>query len=121
MANSMIFKLTCVLVACMLVVSAPYAEAAGISCGFVAGKVGPCIVYLRGSGGPVPGNCCAGIKSLNAAASTTPDRQTACRCLKTVANGVSGLNYKLAESLPANCGVSIPYKISPSTDCSRVK
>ncbi|PIA32476.1 hypothetical protein AQUCO_04500231v1 [Aquilegia coerulea] len=120
MASSMIFKFTCVLVACMLVVSAPYAEAA-ISCGLVAGKVGPCIQYLRGRGGPVPGNCCAGIKSLNSLARTTPDRQTACGCLKTTASKISGLNYKLAESLPANCGVSIPYKISPSTDCASVR
>ncbi|KAK8982939.1 hypothetical protein V6N11_054924 [Hibiscus sabdariffa] len=120
MASSMSLKLACVVVLC-LVVGAPLAQAA-ITCGQVASSVAPCIAYLRGTGpgGPVPAACCSGIKSLNAAAKTTADRQAACKCLKSAAAGISGINFGLASGLPGKCGVSIPYKISPSTDCSRV-
>ncbi|KAK3227489.1 hypothetical protein Dsin_007351 [Dipteronia sinensis] len=111
-------KLVCALVACMLVV-APIAQAA-VTCGTVASSVAPCIGYLRGSG-PLPPACCSGIKSLNAAAVTTADRQTACRCLQNASKSISGINPGLAAGLPGKCGVSIPYKISTSTDCSKVK
>ncbi|PIA32469.1 hypothetical protein AQUCO_04500226v1 [Aquilegia coerulea] len=120
MASSMMFKLTCVLVACMLVMSASCAEAT-ITCGFVASKVAPCVNYLRGTGGAVPPACCTGVRTINAAATSTPDRQTACRCLKTTASSIKGLNQGLVSSLPNKCGVSIPYPISPSTDCSKVR
>ncbi|KAK8558276.1 hypothetical protein V6N13_038749 [Hibiscus sabdariffa] len=118
MASSMSLKLACVVVLC-LVVGAPLAQAA-ITCGQVASSVAPCIAYLRGTGGSVPAACCSGIKSLNAAAKTTADRQAACKCLKSAAGGIPGINFGLASGLPGKCGVSIPYKISPSTDCSRV-
>ncbi|KAI9153347.1 hypothetical protein LWI28_009937 [Acer negundo] len=111
-------KLVCALVACMLVV-APMAQAA-VTCGTVTSSVAPCIGYLRGSGA-LPPACCSGIKSLNAAAATTADRQTACRCLQNAAKQISGLNLNLAAGLPGKCGVNIPYKISPSTDCSKVR
>ncbi|WP_431194237.1 non-specific lipid-transfer protein [Listeria monocytogenes] len=100
-----------------MVVITPYAEA--ITCGQVASGVSPCIGYLR-RGGPVPPACCSGIRGLSNAARTKPDRQTACRCLKSAAGSISGINFALAAGLPGKCGVSIPYKISPSTDCNRV-
>ncbi|MGL8333403.1 non-specific lipid-transfer protein, partial [Salmonella sp. NW596] len=117
MAGSGFLKLACVAFA-LIMVAAPCAEA--ITCGQVASSLTPCIAYLR-SGGAVPPPCCSGVKSLNAAAKTTPDRQTACNCLKSAAGSISGLNLNLASGLPGKCGVNIPYKISPSTDCSTVK
>ncbi|XWS09500.1 hypothetical protein CRYUN_Cryun40dG0089900 [Craigia yunnanensis] len=120
MASSMTFKLACVVVLC-LVVGAPLAQGA-ITCGQVTSALSPCIGYLRSNGGgSVPPNCCSGIKSLNSAAQTTPDRQTACNCIKSASGAISGINYSLASGLPGKCGVSIPYKISPSTDCSKVQ
>jgi hypothetical protein len=108
-------KVACVvLLMCMVV--APMAEA-GISCGTVNGALAQCIPYLKGT---VPGPseaCCAGVKRLNAAAATTPDRQTACNCLKNAAGAISGLNTNNAGALPGKCGVNIPYKISTSTNC----
>ncbi|KAM0006269.1 Non-specific lipid-transfer protein [Helianthus debilis subsp. tardiflorus] len=71
--------------------------------------------------GAVPPACCSGVKSLNSAAKTTPDRQTACGCLKSAYSSNSGINAGNAASLPGKCGVSIPYKISPGTDCSKVQ
>ncbi|KAL4386602.1 hypothetical protein GQ457_09G012740 [Hibiscus cannabinus] len=118
MASSMSLKLACVVVLCM-VVGAPLAQGA-ITCGQVSSALVPCIPYLK-SGGTVPPACCSGIKSLNSAAKTTPDRQAACNCLKSAAASMSGINYGLASGLPGKCGVSIPYQISPSTDCKSVK
>ncbi|XP_022982607.1 non-specific lipid-transfer protein 1-like [Cucurbita maxima] len=93
---------------------------AAISCGTVASSVAPCIPYLRNPSTGLPAACCSGIRSLNSQASTSADRRTACNCLKSAANSVSGINYNAASSLPSKCGVSIPYKISPSTDCNKV-
>lgn len=91
---------------------------AALSCGQVASAVGPCIQYLK-AGGAVPGACCSGIKALKNAASTPADRKVACSCLKSAATSISGINLGLAAGLPGKCGVSVPYKISPSTDCSK--
>uniref|UniRef100_A0A7N1A9X6 Non-specific lipid-transfer protein n=1 Tax=Kalanchoe fedtschenkoi TaxID=63787 RepID=A0A7N1A9X6_KALFE len=95
--------------------------AAIITCSQVGSRISPCVAYLKGTGGPVPALCCVGIRGLNSAASTTPDRQAACRCLKAAASAIQGFNLGLAAGLPRKCGVNIPYKISPSTDCNTVK
>ncbi|KAL4561105.1 hypothetical protein LXL04_033267 [Taraxacum kok-saghyz] len=113
----MVMMVFCVVVACM-VVSAPYANA--ISCGQVVSNLAPCLGYLN-NGGDVPSGCCSGVSALNNAAKSTPDRQTACGCLKSAYAANSGINPANAASLPGKCGVNIPYKISPSTDCSKVQ
>nr|GEV96764.1 non-specific lipid-transfer protein-like [Tanacetum cinerariifolium] len=107
----------CVVVACMLV-AAPCAEA--ISCGQVVSSLAPCLGYLQ-KGGDVPPACCSGVKALNNAAKSTPDRQTACNCLKNAYSANSGISASNAAGLPGKCGVSIPYKISPGTDCTKVQ
>ncbi|PON92750.1 Lipid transfer protein/Par allergen [Trema orientale] len=117
MASSVALKLTCMVVMCM-VVGAPIAQA--ITCGQVATYVSPCISYLR-TGGTVPGTCCSGVRSLNSAAATTADRQATCRCLVTAASNLPGLNPTLISSLPSACGVSLPFKISSSTNCNNIK
>ncbi|KAI9153001.1 hypothetical protein LWI28_004263 [Acer negundo] len=117
MASSMGFKLqaaACVVLVCMLM-GAPIAHA--ITCGQVASNISPCLGYIRATS-PLTPTCCNGVRSLNGAARTTPDRQQACQCLKSFASGIS-INYNLASGLPGKCGVSIPYTISPNTDCSR--
>ncbi|KAK3227494.1 hypothetical protein Dsin_007356 [Dipteronia sinensis] len=120
MASSMGFKLqaaACVVLVCMLM-GAPIAHA--ITCGQVVSAISPCINYIRGIGPLIPA-CCNGVRGLNEAARTTPDRQQACGCLKSNSAVISGINYSLASGLPGKCGVSIPYTISPNTDCSRVR
>ncbi|KAL3839948.1 hypothetical protein ACJIZ3_024539 [Penstemon smallii] len=97
---------------------APPAEAA-IGCGQVVSYLSPCLPYVTNRG-PL-GGCCGGVKGLFGAAKSTPDRQAACNCLKSLAGSYSGINYGKAAQLPGQCGVNIPYKISPSTDCSRVR
>ncbi|XP_006662671.1 non-specific lipid-transfer protein 2B-like [Oryza brachyantha] len=102
-----------------LLLAGPHATMAAISCGQVNSAVGPCLSYARGGAGPSSA-CCSGVRSLSSAASTTADRRTACNCLKNAAGSISGLNAGNAASIPSKCGVSIPYTISTSIDCSRV-
>ncbi|CAI9779180.1 unnamed protein product [Fraxinus pennsylvanica] len=106
------------LVLLLMVVVAPYTEAA-IGCGQVQGSLKPCLTYLM-KGGVASSQCCNGVKALYAAAATTVDRRTVCNCLKQTAKVFKRINLSAAAALPSNCGVSIPYKISPATDCSTV-
>ncbi|QCE03114.1 hypothetical protein DEO72_LG8g1135 [Vigna unguiculata] len=109
-------KCACVVaLLCLVVATAPTAHA--ITCGQVTTSLASCINFLK-NGGQVPPSCCAGVKSLNSAAKTTPDRQAVCNCLKSAAASISGFNANNAAILPGKCGVSIPYKISTSTNCA---
>ncbi|XP_050214099.1 non-specific lipid-transfer protein 1-like [Mercurialis annua] len=110
-------KIVSLFVVCMVI--APMVTEA-ITCGQISSSLAPCVNYLR-SGGPVPPACCNGVRSINSAAKTTPDRQAACNCLKKAAGGIPGINQNLAGGLPGKCGVNIPYKISMSTNCASVK
>lgn len=108
----------CVIFLIALVVLAPQAKAT-VTCGTVATSLTPCLNYLQaGASGAVPGGCCTGIKTLNGAAQSTPDRQMVCQCLKSAAKAMPNVNVGLASSIPPKCGVNIPYKLDPSTDCS---
>ncbi|CAL1378443.1 unnamed protein product [Linum trigynum] len=115
-------KVVSMVLVCALV-AAPYmASVDAITCGQVASNLAPCLGYLKGPGpAPVPAGCCNGVKALNAAAQTTPDRQAACECLKSTAGSVGGINPGKAAGLPGACGVNIPYKISTSTNCKSIK
>ncbi|XP_039164753.1 non-specific lipid-transfer protein 1-like [Eucalyptus grandis] len=97
----------------MAVAVAPVARAA-VTC-----SQAPCIPYMRSDMGPMPASCCNGFKSLDSAAQTMPDCQATCECLKPVSGSISDLNYGVVAGLPEKCGVSIPYKISPGTNCSK--
>ncbi|PIN00305.1 hypothetical protein CDL12_27190 [Handroanthus impetiginosus] len=50
-------------------------------------------------------------------AKMTSDRQSVCNCLKSMAKSYPGVNLDKIARLPSQCGVNIPYKISPSTNC----
>ncbi|CAN0911007.1 Non-specific lipid-transfer protein 1 [Linum grandiflorum] len=91
-----------------------------ITCGRVALNMAPCTGYLRGTG-PVRPSCCDGIKSLNNAAKSTPDRRATCRCLKSLLVRMPGVNYEVAGDLPGNCGVNVGFPISASVNCDAVK
>ena len=101
----------------ILLLTAPHAVNA-ITCGEVASAVSPCMAYIRSGQGAPSAGCCSGVKSLNAKAATGADRQTACNCLKNLAKSVR-FNAGAASGLPGKCGVSVPYVISTSTDCSK--
>ncbi|CAK8575169.1 unnamed protein product [Lathyrus sativus] len=119
MARSM--KLACIVLVICMVVIAPMAEGA-LTCGTVTSDMSPCLGYLQAPNNASPSpSCCAGVRRLLNAATTTPDRQAACNCLKAAAGAMSKLNANNAAALPGKCGVSIPYKISTTTNCNAVK
>ncbi|CAA7052123.1 unnamed protein product [Microthlaspi erraticum] len=62
-----------------------------LTCGDVFTSLTPCVTYLR-IGGSIPTTCCFGLRSLKNAARTTPDRQTACKCLKQAANSFGSVS-----------------------------
>ncbi|GER44293.1 non-specific lipid-transfer protein [Striga asiatica] len=112
------FSLAITICLAMWIAMAPPRAHAAITCDFVLRSMSPCLGYLRG-GGFVPPACCAGGRSLFNAAATTPDLQAGCRCIKTLVPNV-GANPVYVNSLPGICGIRIPYKYSPSLDCSKV-
>ncbi|KAK9070001.1 hypothetical protein SSX86_010399 [Deinandra increscens subsp. villosa] len=117
MAAGLMMKVVCFMVACM-VVTAPYAAA--LTCGDVTSKLTPCLNYLQGHGSASTA-CCKGVKGLNAVAKTSSDKKMACGCMKKAYKSIKGIKTDKAVGLPKKCGVNIPYKFSPDTDCSKVK
>ncbi|KAL0413789.1 UNVERIFIED_CONTAM: Non-specific lipid-transfer protein 2 [Sesamum radiatum] len=108
-----------VLIAVVSIMSVVPEGEAEIGCGAVVSYLNPCLPYVTGSG--ALGECCSGVKGLYGAAQTTADKQSVCNCLKSLAASVTGVNLDKAAGLPSQCGLNIPYKISPSTDCSKVQ
>ncbi|KAJ3704504.1 hypothetical protein LUZ61_008209 [Rhynchospora tenuis] len=103
----------------ILLLTSPYAANATISCGQVASTLSQCMSYARSGQGNPPSQCCSGVRSLNSMASTSTDRQAVCNCLKNLAKSTS-VNSGAVAGIPGKCGVSVPYAISTSTDCSKV-
>ncbi|PRQ42705.1 putative plant lipid transfer protein/Par allergen [Rosa chinensis] len=121
MAFSRVLKVICLVVLSVAALWFGDAKAA-ITCGQVVNKLMPCVAYVQNGGTPAVG-CCSGIKTLYGMAQTTPDRQSVCNCLKQAVAGIpyTGANAGLAAGLPGKCGVNLPYKINPSTDCKSIK
>lgn len=119
MTGRRLVKLMCLVVFCMVFCAPSKARAQQVTCNQVVRYLTPCISYVE-TGGSVPVTCCNGIKTLYGVAQTTQDRQSVCNCLKQAVSQVpySGFNVGLAAGLPSKCGINIPYKISPSTDCN---
>ncbi|KAL4581749.1 hypothetical protein LXL04_006277 [Taraxacum kok-saghyz] len=89
-----------------------------LTCTDVDILLGPCLTFLR-FGGVLPGDCCTGLKKLEAAATTKIDRQTACNCCKSAARTFQ-IRPDYASQLPTKCGVSVGIQIDPNVDCSTV-
>lgn len=112
-------KFTFFVVMCMVLDIVPLGDAA-VSCGQAQLSIAPCLGYARApAGGAIPAPCCNGVRTLNSQARTTPDRQGVCRCLKSLAQNFPGINLQNIASLPAKCGVNLPFKPSPSIDCNK--
>lgn len=91
---------------------------AAISCGQVVAALSPCITYAR-VGGTVPPACCSGVRSIADASKANEDLKIACGCIKQMTASVPGVNYGYISSIPEKCGVSLPFKLTPSIDCSK--
>ncbi|KAL6568757.1 hypothetical protein OROHE_004442 [Orobanche hederae] len=114
-------KACLVMMICLTIITStdppPHAEGA-LSCVTILTSLSPCLGYLRGGGSVTP-SCCDGLKSMNNAAGTTPDLRAACQCVKTLVPS-TGSNPDFVNRLPGICHVNIPYKYSPSLDCSKL-
>ncbi|OIT26977.1 PREDICTED: non-specific lipid-transfer protein 2-like [Nicotiana attenuata] len=108
-------KIACFVVLC-IVAAARSAEA--LTCTDVDAHLKNCVPFLTNTG--LLGTCCDGVKELNAVASTTVDRQTACTCLEAAAKSMLLLDLTKAANLPNTCGVELPFKISLDMACSTV-
>ncbi|KAF7833837.1 non-specific lipid-transfer protein 1-like [Senna tora] len=78
----------------------------------------PCISYAV-IGGKVSELCCKGIYSLNAAYKSGQDRRAACQCIKTKAANIPGINYDRVNAIAPKCGTKCPFKVYPTTNCSK--
>ncbi|WOL18633.1 non-specific lipid-transfer protein 1-like [Canna indica] len=117
MARNLVMMAMIAMMTMILVLTAAPRGSAAITCSQVNSELIPCVGYLRG--GALNPRCCSGIKSLVAAAQTTQDRRMACRCIKTAAASM-GIGLGKAGQLPGKCGVTVPFKIGPNTDCSKI-
>ncbi|RCV23601.1 hypothetical protein SETIT_5G019900v2 [Setaria italica] len=95
--------------------------AAALQCAQVAQLMAPCMPYLTGAPGMTPyGICCNSLGVLNQLAATPADRVAACSCVKAAAGGFPSVDFARAAGLPATCGLSISFTISPNMDCTQV-
>nr|GEX18016.1 non-specific lipid-transfer protein 1-like [Tanacetum cinerariifolium] len=113
-------KVAFMVVLITMMASIPRLTEGGVTCQLVVSSLTPCATYLV-SGGQVPNRCCKGVKLLYKEASTTKDRQTACQCIEQATKLVPGIKIDNAQDLPGKCDVHIPYKISPTFNCSTVQ
>ncbi|KAK8489714.1 hypothetical protein V6N13_093077 [Hibiscus sabdariffa] len=100
-------------------VAVPQHARAAITCDQVTYLLIPCIGYGL-FGGTVAPTCCTGIKTLEADAKTAEERRKKCECVKEGAARIPGLNYDRVNEIPAKCGTTCPYKLTPDVDCSKV-
>ncbi|XP_004242229.1 non-specific lipid-transfer protein 1-like [Solanum lycopersicum] len=101
-------------------VAAPPPAKAVITCDTVYDGVKPCLNYVL-FGGIVSTDCCNGLESVIASATTIADHQSTCSCIKSLASQATDDELSRAASIPGQCGATIPFEISPNVDCSKVK
>ncbi|KAL3330492.1 hypothetical protein AABB24_034357 [Solanum stoloniferum] len=94
---------------------------AAVTCNTVYTSLEPCLGFVLNGEPTVPSACCSGLKSLLVAAGTTDDRQSACKCIKSLASRANGVQIGRASQLPGICKVNVPYPISPNVDCLKIK
>ncbi|KAL0375450.1 UNVERIFIED_CONTAM: Non-specific lipid-transfer protein 2 [Sesamum radiatum] len=94
---SMIKALCVALIAAVLVMAVVPPGEAALGCGTVISYLNPCLPYVTNQG-PL-GGCCGGVKRLYGAARTTPDRQSVCTCLKSLASTYTRVNLSKAAGL----------------------
>ncbi|XP_062079570.1 non-specific lipid-transfer protein 8-like [Humulus lupulus] len=109
-------QLAAVFVLLFLVVAA---SEAAITCSDVINDLRPCVSYLVSGAGKPPAACCAGVSTLASASASSADKKTACECIKNSAKNIK-LKADLAQALPKNCGINLPFAVSPNTDCSKI-
>ncbi|CAN6194925.1 unnamed protein product [Urochloa humidicola] len=93
---------------------------AAITCPDVVNDMEPCLSFLQGDGAFPSAECCNGVRALYAAANTKADRQATCECLKTAYRQINA-QLSAAQALPDDCGLSLPYPVTPDVDCTMIQ
>ena len=88
-----------------------------VTCGDVTSAIAPCMSYATGQASSPSVGCCSGVRTLNGKASTSADRQAACRCLKNLAGSFKGISMGNAANIPGECGVSVSFPINNNVNC----
>ena len=118
MACSIVVKVVCLALMC-LVSGTTVLTNATLTCEEVNNSLIPCIPYISGGVDSPPQPCCDGIKNLISEATSKEDRQAVCECIKAGLKNLPGYLLGKVQSLPKKCGVSLPFEISPSIDCTK--
>ena len=90
--------------------------AGAISCATAILDLLPCLSFVTGDAVNPTVACCNGVKSLNAAATSTPLRQAVCRCIESVA-GSSTYDSSNVVNLLSLCSVNVGIPITTSISC----
>ncbi|KAG8045708.1 hypothetical protein GUJ93_ZPchr0008g12529 [Zizania palustris] len=113
-------SLAVLLVAAALLAATGRASAV-LQCGQVSQLMAPCMPYLAAAPGMTPyGLCCNSLGVLNQMAPSAADRVAICSCVKAAAAGFPTVDFGRAAALPAACGLSVSFTITPNMDCNQV-
>jgi hypothetical protein len=100
-----------VAMAAAMLLSAPYAANATITCDQVNPIIGACIQDIRARAPLSPG-CCSGLRSLGRSLTTIADNRATCSCSKTVVATAGIKQTGLVAGLPRMCGISAGTTLS---------
>ncbi|XP_015084694.1 non-specific lipid-transfer protein 1-like [Solanum pennellii] len=122
MLNKQLFPMLLICIAVvMATITATTSQDATLTCNTVFTTLEPCLSYVLGGGLSVPSECCNGIKSMLNGAYTIADRQSACKCIKSVVSSAAPGPVSRAAKVPGICKANVPFKISPHVDCFKTK
>ncbi|KAH0648119.1 hypothetical protein KY285_033367 [Solanum tuberosum] len=98
------------------------ASTTAVMCNLVYSSLESCLGYVLGGGlSSVPSKCCSGIKFVLNATRTRADRQSLCKCIKSIASSSIAVPISRLAKLPGMCMANVPFKICPNDDCSKIK
>ncbi|KAJ3669077.1 hypothetical protein LUZ60_011027 [Juncus effusus] len=106
----------------LILTTTPSQVTSSISCLTVYSNLSPCRDYVSDTTQSTPSqDCCDGVTNLLSACKTRSDRQSVCKCIKSVAsNAGGGPTFDRAAGIPATCGSPLPYTLTPNMDCTKI-